>query len=54
MSGLVGAGPQLKELDEINQESPRADVPPVAYMAPVGGMPAERGAAAADREDRAC
>src|ERR1022692_3143455 len=50
----VGAGPQLKELDEINPESPRADVPPIAYMAPVAGMPAERGAAAADREDRAC
>ena len=44
----------MKELDEINSESPRADVPPVAYMAPVAGMPAEHGAAAADRGHGAC
>ncbi len=27
----VGAGPQLKELDEINPESLRTDVTPAAY-----------------------
>jgi NAD/NADP transhydrogenase beta subunit len=56
----LGTDPQLKEMDEINPESPRTDVPPVAcmapvaYTAPVAGAPAERGAAAADREHGAC
>ena len=68
----VGAGPQLKELDEINPESLRTDVTPAAYvtadanvasasnvasavyMAPAASVPAEGGAAAADREHRAC
>lgn len=50
----LGSSPQPKEMDEINPGSPRTDVPAVAYMAPVGSVPAERDAAAANREDRAC
>jgi NAD/NADP transhydrogenase beta subunit len=49
----LGTDPQLKEMDEINPESPRTDVPPVAYMAPVASASAER-RAAADREHGAC
>jgi NAD/NADP transhydrogenase beta subunit len=55
----LDTGPQWKEMDEINPESARTDVPPVANMAPVAYMAlvasasAERGAAA-DREHRAC